>query len=118
MQKQKGVSISGFMLWSIVVIVALLFGFRVGPAYFEYYAIVQQFKAIVDSSEARSWTKRDIEGAFVRRATMENIRAIGPGDLQITKYGDRLVLSAEYSVRLPLFGNLSACMDFHPSSGK
>ena len=45
---------------------------------------------------------------------MENITAIGAGDITITKEGDEVVLSAEYSAKVPLFGNLSACMDFEP----
>ena len=52
------------------------------------------------------------------RQTIENITSIGPEDIQITKDGGSLVLSAEYSVKVPLFGNLSACMDFNPSSAK
>lgn len=118
MQKQKGVTLSGFMLWSIVVIVALLLGFKVGPSYLEYYAIVSQFKVIVNDPSVNTGVRREVEGSFVRRAVMENIRSIGPADLQIVKDGDRVVISAEYSVKVPLFGNMSACMNFYPRSGK
>lgn len=116
MQKQRGVTLSGFLLWSIVLIIGLLFGFKVGPAYVEFYAIQSQFKAIVADSEVRAGPRIAIEAAFVRRAVMENIRAVGPTDLKITRDGGEVVISAEYSVRVPLFGNLAACMDFNPSS--
>lgn len=116
MRKQSGLTLSGFILWAIVVILGLLFGFKIGPSYVEYYAIVGQFKAIVSDPEVRGGTRMAVESAFVRRAVMENIRTIGPGDIRITKEGNEVVLSAEYSVRVPLFGNLSACMDFSPSS--
>ena len=118
MRKQKGLSLTGFIFWAIIVIFAVLFGFKVGPSYIEYYAIVQQFKSIANDPERSNAQRREIEGVFVRRAMMENIRSVGPEDLQIAKDGDRLVISAEYSVRVPLFGNLTACMDFYPSSGK
>lgn len=118
MHRQKGVTVSGFILWSVVVVVALLLGFRIGPAYMEYYSIQSELKAISEDPGANTGQRRDVEAAFARRATMENIRAIGPGDLQIAKEGDQLVISAEYSVRVSLFGNLSACMDFYPTSRK
>ena len=62
--------------------------------------------------------RRAVENAFDRRAVVENITAISPKDLEITKDGDRVILSVEYSVKVPLVGNLSALMDFNASSDK
>lgn len=118
MRKQNGVTLTGFIVVAIIVVIALLFAFKVGPAYYEYYTIQKQFKVIANDPNVRTGSRREIEGAFVSRGTIENIRSIGPGDIQITKDGSSLVLSAEYSVKVPLFGNLSACMDFNPSSAK
>ena len=118
MHKQKGVSLMGFIVWAVIVLFVLLLGFKIGPAYVEYVTIKKQFQLIASDPAMAGGGKRDVEGAFVRRATMENIRSIGPADLNIVREGDRVVISAEYSVRVPLFGNLSACMDFSPSSDK
>lgn len=118
MRKQKGVSLLGFIVWAAIVLFALLLGFKIGPAYVEYVTIKSQFKAIANDPAMVGGGKREVEGAFVRRATMEDIRSIGPGDLNIVREGDRLVISADYSVRVPLFGNISACMDFSPSTEK
>ena len=38
--------------------------------------------------------------------------------LEITKQADGVVISAQYTTRVPLFGNASACLDFNPSSAK
>ena len=118
MRKQDGVTLTGFIVVAVIFIFILLLAFKIGPAYWEYLAIQKQFKAIASDPVARTGNRRDVEGAFVMRATVENIRAIGPGDIQISKEGDAVVLSAEYSVKVPIFGNLSACMDFNPSSAK
>ena len=118
MQKQQGVTLSGFIMVAVVVIVFLLFGFKVGPAYFEYWSIQKQLKAIANDPAARSANRRELDGMFAGRATVENIKSIGHGDIIVTKEGGGIVLSAEYSVRVPLFGNLSACMDFYPNSSK
>jgi hypothetical protein len=118
MRKQDGVTLTGFIVVAIIVVIALLFAFKIGPAYFEYYSIQKQLKAVANDPNVRTGTRREIEGAFAARSTIENITSIGPGDIQITKDGGAVVLSAEYSVKVPLFGNLSACMDFNPSSAK
>ncbi len=116
MRMQRGVTLSGFLLWAIIVVFAVLLGFKVGPAYFEYLSIQKQLKAIANDPGISTGVRREIEGAFVSRATIENIRSIGPQDLEISKDGDRLVISASYSVRVPLFANVNACLDFYPSS--
>jgi uncharacterized protein DUF4845 len=118
MRGQEGVTLTGFIMVAVVVIIFLLFGFKVGPAYFEYWTIQKQLKAIVADPASQTGSKREIEAMFASRATMERITSIGHGDLLITKEGGGVVLSAEYSVRVPLFGNLSACMDFSPNSSK
>jgi hypothetical protein len=118
MRKQMGVSLPGFIMWAVGAIFVLLLAFKVGPAYVENVAIKKQFQAIANDPGMVGSSKRDVEGAFVRRATMEDIRSIGPGDLQIVREGDRLVISAEYSTRVPLFGNVNVCLDFSPSSEK
>jgi hypothetical protein len=118
MRKQDGVTLTGFIFVSIIVVFALLVCFKLAPAYFEYYSIQKQFKAVANDPNVRTGTRREIEGAFAARQSIENITSIGPGDIQIAKEGGAVVLSAEYSVKVPLAGNLSACMDFNPSSAK
>jgi len=118
MREQRGLTLSGFLLWSVVVIVGLLLGFKLFPAYYEYYSIKRTFNIIAKDETLRSLTKRDVESSFVRRATMENIQALGPYDLSINKEDGQWVIEAQYSVQVPLFGNLSACMDFAPRSDK
>lgn len=107
---------SGFLLWAIVLIFALLLGFKLGPPYYEYIKIKKQLQAVAADPEAKSGTRRDVENAFAKRSSIEDIQAITGKDLVISKEGDGIVVSAEYSVSVPIMGNLRACMDFAPSS--
>jgi hypothetical protein len=118
MHRQKGITLSGFLLWAIVICTALLLGFKIGPPYFEYLTIKRQFQAIVKDSEVRSGTRREVEDAFVKRTMIENIKSIGAKDLVVTKEADGIVVSAEYTNCVHVVGNLRACMDFAPSSSK
>jgi len=116
MRKEQGVTLSGFIVIAVIVIFGLLFGFRIGPAYFEYLTIKKQLKALAADPVSRGASRKEFEAAFTARQTLENITAIGAGDVAITKEGNDVLLSAEYSKKVPLFGNLSACMDFAPTS--
>ena len=118
MHREKGVSMSGFLVWSIVICTALLLGFKIGPPYFEYLTIKKQFQAITKDSEAQSGARRDVENAFMKRTMIEDIKSISSKDLVIEKTGDGLVISAEYTNCVHVVANLRACMDFAPSSQK
>lgn len=116
MRKQKGFTLTGFMVWAVMLIFAALLAFKIGPAYMEYFTIQKHLKLVANDPTLQSGQRRAIESAFDRRASVDDIRSVGAGDLNITKDGDRLVVSVEYAARVPLFGNMSVCLDFNASS--
>ena len=116
MLKQKGLTLSGFMTWAIIFAFAALLAFKLGPAYTEDLTIQKHFKAIANDSALSSGARSPIEYAYDKRAQIDRITVISPKDIVITKEGGGISLSASYSVRIPLVYNISACMDFNPSS--
>ena len=107
---------SGFLMWAVVLIFAALLGFKIGPPYVEYLTIKKQLQGIANDPVARSGQRREIEDAFMKRSMIEDISSINAKDLVITKEGDGVVISAEYSTCRHVVGNLKACMDFAPTS--
>jgi len=116
MRKQRGVTLTGFLVSAVILIICALIGFKIGPPYIEFMSIQTQLKAIANDPEGRSGVRRVVEDLFSRRAAIENINAISGKDIQIAKVGDRVVLSAEYSVCVPLVLNIRVCMDYAPTS--
>jgi Iap family predicted aminopeptidase len=118
MRRQKGVTLSGLLLWSVVLVFVALLVFKIGPPYIEFLSIQAQVKAIANDSEGRSGVRRVVEDLFNRRSAIENISAVRAQDILISKEGDRVVLSFEYTVCVPIVFNIRACMDYNPTSGK
>ena len=116
MRRQRGVTLSGFIMWAIIFIIIALLGFKIGPPYVEYFTIKKQLQAIGADPALRSGTRREIEDAFMKRSMIEDMTSVTPKDLVITKEGDGVVISAEYTVCRPVVSNLRACMDFVVSS--
>ena len=59
----------------------------------------------------------EIRSAFDKRAIVNDIKVIGSQDLDIKKDGDDgFTVSANYSQQIPLFQNVSACIDFSTTS--
>ena len=118
MRGQQGLTITGFLVTAVILVIIALLGFQIAPPYMEYYTIQKQIKIVAGEFQGTGIQRRPVEIAFDKRANVENITAIQGKDIEITKDGDKVTLTAEYSVKVPLVGNLSACMDFRASSDK
>ncbi len=116
MNRQSGFTVAGLIVCSVVVVLVLLLGFKVIPAYLEYSSIQKIFKAISEDPMLRSGRRPELDRAWGARATINNIKAIDGTLIDYTKEGDRWVVSAEYSVKIPLFHNVHAGIDFKPTS--
>jgi hypothetical protein len=93
-----------------------LLGFKLGPAYIEDMTIQKNLRAIASDPAFASGNRRDIESAFGNRQLIDRTEAISAKDIQISKEGGGIKLSASYTTRIPLFYNVSACLDFNPST--
>jgi hypothetical protein len=118
MQAQRGITLTGFLVFAVIGIFVLLIGFKIGPAYSEFYTIQKVFRAMAEDSALQNATRGELNSAFNARAGVDNVKVITYENMEIDKDASGLVISAAYSVRVPLFKNLSACMDFHPTSAK
>ena len=112
MRRQRGLSLAGLLLISALIIMLALLGFKLFPAYTEYLTVQKALGDIARDPEYRGASTKEIQAAFERRVTIDNIRAVSSRDLAIEKRGDKHVITADWSVKVPLFYNLSACMDF------
>jgi hypothetical protein len=109
---------SGFLLWSILLIFVLLLSFKIAPPYFEYMTINKQLKAVAADPSARGGARKDVDNAFMNRQMVADIKSVSYQDIVITKEGDGIVLTVDYTVCVPVVSNLRACMDFAASSNK
>jgi hypothetical protein len=109
---QSGLSMIGFLLVAILVALAVLTGFKLTPAYIEYYSIRNVLNTIVSDPDMRNASVAEIKRSFSNRAVISSISVINASDLDISKDGGTLTIGTSYSVKVPLAGNVSACLDF------
>ena len=117
MKKQLGVTLTGLIMVSFVVILVLLLGFKVFTPITEFLALQKIFKTLAHDPEVRNGGKREFIQKWASYAQIENISAIGGDDIEITREGGNLTISASYQKKVPLFKNVSLLIDFNPTSG-
>ena len=116
LQKQKGVSLSGLLVWSVILIFIAISGLRIIPAYIEYSTIKKNLTAIAKDTNPQNMDLNQIRLSFNKRALIDNIKSISGQDIKINKENGRIVLSAEYTTKIPLISNISLNIDFEATS--
>ena len=105
---QRGLSLIGLFLVGIIVVGLIALAFKVVPAVVEYIAIERAVQKIKNEGS----TVRELQAAFDRHATIDDITSIRSTDLDITKEGDRIVISYAYAKKVPITDNVSLVIDF------
>ncbi len=111
-QKQKGISLPGLLVWAVILILIAISSLKIAPAYIEFSTIKKNLSAIVKDMNAQSADLNQIRMSFNKRAQIDNIKSINAQDIKINKENGRIVLSASYTVRIPLVSNISLTIDF------
>lgn len=116
--RQRGVSLSGLLVWSVIVIIVAIGGMKVIPAYVQNAEINSILSTIVNDPEMQGAQSKDIRESFSKRTMMNNINIVTANDIEIVKDARGLSLSIGYQVKIPLVGNASLLLEFNPSSVK
>ena len=119
MRRQRGLSLTGMIMVSFILIVVILLGLKIVPVYLEYFKINKQFKLMSENPQLRAQPSiNNVKSAWYKQTAVDEIKSLDGETITVRKEGGGIVIEAEYSVKVPLFKNLSACMDFHASSQK
>jgi len=116
MKTQRGVSLGGLLIVLFLVIMLAMLGFKLFRPYSEYFVIQKAFKNLSQKPEVKSGTRQQVMAAWQPIATIQNIDTLTGDDIEITKEGNDVIISASYSVKVPLFHNISLWIDFNPTS--
>lgn len=116
--KQKGMGLIALIVWVLLAIFVVMLVLKLFPVYRENLAIKTTLAAMVSDPVLQNGTKGEIRKSFNKRAQIDDISAVNGGDLEIDKEGGQIVLGVAYSVKTPLFANISLYIDFNESSGK
>ncbi len=115
MKNQKGVSLSGLLVWGFIIAMVALVVIKVAPTAIEYYKIQKAIKSVAASATASS-TVPELRKAYAKYAEVEHVSDVRPEDLDIAKEGNQIVISFAYEKKIGLFGPVSLLIDYQAST--
>ena len=116
--KQRGITFSGFIMAAFVLIIVAILGMKLVPAYIHSAQISSIFQAVASDPAMQSASIKEIKESYQKRAYINAINELSPDDIEITKEGATLSLSANYAVKIPLVANVTLLLEFNPRSDK
>ncbi len=98
--QQRGISLISLLFVGVVLAFGGVVGAQVVPTLLEYQAIMKA----VNKVAAQGGTVGEIRTSFDKAQNIENFKAIGPKDLEISKNGDKVIVSFAYQKEIHLGG--------------
>lgn len=118
-KQQRGVSFGGFIVIVILFVAVAVFAMKLIPAFMESGKINNAFEAMVRDPAMQNASVAEIRNSFYKRAiSMDDVKSVSQDDIEISRENGVLVLSASYSKKIPLAGNVSLLIEFNPTSSK
>ncbi|HSV51417.1 MAG TPA: DUF4845 domain-containing protein [Burkholderiaceae bacterium] len=97
--RQRGMSFFGLVVVGALIVFGAIIGAKVAPTVIEYQAILKAaHKAKAGSTVA------EVRSIFERASAIDDFTSVKPTDLQITKKGDKVVVSFAYTKEFELGG--------------
>ena len=116
-QRQGGLSIIGFMFVAAVVVITVMIGFRMVPAYVEWLTVQKILAKTLEESK-EGFSLYQFRRDFDRRAGADYIDSVQPSDVTVTKEGNDLVATVSWTRTLHLIGNVSLLLEFEATAKK
>jgi hypothetical protein len=116
-RRQSGLSILGFIFVVAVLLVIALVGFRVLPAYIEYFSVKKALdEALREVKDFNATT--ELRRNFQRKADAGYIESVEGRDIEMKKVGNEYVATIVWSRKLPLVYNASLLLDFEAKASR
>jgi len=114
-QSQRGLSMIGFLFVAVVVVVCVMIGFRVAPAYIEYYSVTKALERALNETKDLN-SAAEIRKSFQKYADAGYIESVTDKDIEVVKNKNEITASASWTRKLPLVANASLLLDFEASA--
>lgn len=115
--RQSGITIIGFLFVAAVFLSLALIGFRVLPSYIEYFSVEKILHQIL-AGAPEGITLTEARRDFERRSGADYIDSVYASDIELTKQGNEITVSASWTKTLHLVGNVSLLLEFEASASK
>ena len=112
--KEHGLSMTGFLFTTIVIIIFALVAFRVGPSYLEYFTVQKALDQTMQ--DVQNPTPYEIRRSMDRRLSADYVDSVRSSDVLVGREGNAIVATLSWQKILHMIGNASILLEFEARS--
>ncbi len=113
-QRQYGMSMSGWLFVILVLGITFTIVAKLAPLYAENRYVVEALKSLGETPNGfESMTNREIEQKIYKFYTINGVRSEGAANIEIDRQTNKVLVSVNYEVRVPMFYNVDAVVSFN-----
>jgi type II secretory pathway pseudopilin PulG len=109
MNQERGMTLISLLFVLALAACAALVGFKVIPAYIDYFTIKHSLESVL--AEGADQSDADLRKTMDARLNVNYIQDITARDMEINRDNGALTLSVPISRKEHLFGGISVCVD-------
>ena len=114
--RQRGVTMWGMFMISLMVVFFALLLFKLIPPYLQDLKVNAALDSIEKEASGSGMSKPEIIVALRKRFDIDDIEHVDPADITIQRRGVFIVVDIEYEAIVPLVLNISALIEFNHSA--
>lgn len=113
--KQRGMTLTSFLIVLIVVAFAIYVGMKLLPMYQEYYSVRSAMKSLANEPGTADMDPSKVQDLFFRRMNINYSDRLKPQDVKFERIDGGWRMKVNYEVRRELIGNLDVVGKFDTS---
>ncbi len=110
-QKIQGATAAGWLIIVMVVLFFIYITIKLVPVYMEYGSVKSSMTSLYEQKVAGETSKK-IKSLLQRRFDVNSIDSIKGEDAEVKETANGKVIAIKYDKKVPLFGNISALVEF------
>jgi hypothetical protein len=111
--RQRGLTFISLLLLLGLIAFFTLLVLKIGPIYFNHSKVVNALKAVEETTDITTKSKREIQESLDKRFNMNYVEFVSHDDISITAQPGYVKVAIDYDRVEPIFGNLSVLVEFH-----
>lgn len=115
-KNQQGMTFFGVMFVGMAIVFGAILMMKLIPPYLEFWSVQKIIGVMAKDPALPGMTPQEARKSFDRRAVIDAVTVITGKDLEIAKDRGQTAVIANYTVIVPIAGNLSAMMQFQAST--
>jgi len=110
--RQRGLTILGFLLVAMVVVIFAMVGFRVVPSYVEYYSVKKSLEDTMRSGNADPNNPIAFRNELARRLQTSYVENVKAADAVLQRSGGQVTAELSWERRLHMVANAYILLEF------